>query len=393
MSAAVTKRQFLIAFFVIIVAGIITWLMINNREAPAKKAQEEKTRSVTAVAAQPQTLHIPLATQGVVEPRTRIRLLPEVNGKITSTSPDWVNGGFFRKGDVMLSIEDHSYQNQLSKARASLAQAQSALTQEKALAYVAEKEWQQRDNKPENAASRDLALRKPQLEAARQQVASAQADVASAKKVLAKTRIRAPFDGIVSQKAADIGQVVSPGQLLAEFSAIDWVEIRVPLTERQRALLDLPGLTDNKPVEAHVTYVTGDTRKTFTGQLVRTEAMLDEMTKVLYGVIRISDPYGLATDRSAILPIGAFVEVDVISRELKGVIKIHQRLLRSGNRVWVADSQNRLQQRPVELLPVRGETVYIASGLQAGDHIITSSIVDAHEGSVVDVVMDDKAEP
>lgn len=393
MSAAVTKRQFLIAFIVIIAAGLVTWLMISNREQPSKKAPEQTSHSVTVVAAQPQTLRIPLATQGVVEPRTRIRLLPEVNGKIISAAPAWVNGGFFHKGDVMLRIEDHAYQNQLSKARATLAQAQSTLTQEKALAYVAEKEWQQRDNKPENEASRDLALRKPQLEAARQQVASARADVASAEIALAKTRIRAPFDGIVSNKATDIGQVVSPGQLLAEFSAIDWVEVRVPLTERQRALLQLPGLTDSSPIEAHVNYITADTRHSFTGQLVRTEAMLDEVTKVLYGVIRIADPYGLSEDRPAELPIGAFVEVDVISRELNGVITIAQRLLRSGNRVWVADSDNRLQQRTVELLPVRGETVYVAGGLKTDDRIITSSIVDAHEGTVVDVIMDDKAEP
>lgn len=392
--SAVSKRQILLPVLVIMAAILVTFLMVSQRETPAKKAVDTRLNQVNAIALHTETLQIPLASQGVVEARTRIRLLPEVSGRIVEVADHWVNGGYVRKGEVMLRIEDHSYRNQLARAKASLAQANSVLTQEKALAYVAKKDWEKRsDHADDNQAGRSLALREPQLASAQAQLSAAEADVASAEILLEKTRIRAPFDGIISNKAVDIGQVISPGQLLAEFDAIDIAEVRVPLTQRQQSLLDLPGLAASKPVDAELLYHTASGVFRYPGQLVRTEAILDDVTKVLYGVIRIADPYQLDGSQLPPLPLGAFVEIDIVSRPLAGIVRLPQRLLRPGNRIWVADIDNRLQQRTVTLLPVRGDTIYVESGLLPQDRIIVSSVVDAHEGNPVDVLMDGKAEP
>ena len=387
MTLAVYKNKIIPPLLVLIAAVLATFFIINRQQEPDRAVAEERIQQVTVTLAEPGLQRIPIASQGVVESRVQIRLMPEVNGKIVQVADNWVNGGFFHKGEQLLQIEAHQYQNQLARSKANLAQAEGTLTQEKAMAHVAAREWQQRDRNQESSeAARSLALREPQLATAQAQVEAARKEVEAARKSLEKTRITAPFDGIVSHKAVDIGQVISSGQLLAEFYAVDRVEIRVPLTQRQQTLLTLPGLKQGEPVPAEVLYQLDRQPYLFAGQLTRTEGMLDEQTKVLYGVVEVNDPYRIGEDGKKMLPLGAFVQVDISSRELEDIITMPRRFLRPGNRVWTVDEDDRLRLKEVSLLPVRGEQIYIESGLEAGDRVVVSSIVEAREGNKVEAV-------
>ena len=88
-----------------------------------------------------------------------------------------------------------------------------------------------------SAEANDLFLRKPQLRAAELAVTAAEADVAASKLALERTVIRAPFDGRVLQKRADVGQFVGNGTPLAQVYAIEALELRLPVSDAQLALL------------------------------------------------------------------------------------------------------------------------------------------------------------
>lgn len=370
------------------VAIIATIAIINSKPPVAKKEASSLVHEVQAIAFQQQNASFPLSSQGVVMPLTHIRYLSEVSGKIIEVSPKWADGGFFRKGELLLRVEDHSYKSQLAKAEAAFEQAKTSLTQEKAQAYVAKKNWEASNRTgDDDPAARSLALREPQLATAKAQLASAEADLNVARLMLDKTQVRAQFDGIIHNKAVDIGQVVGAGQHLADFYGTAKAEIRVPLTLAQQAYLSLPGLTQQADIAVDVFYQVANTTHHYQGQMKRTSAVLDEKTRVLHGVVEVLDPYSLQHKGRPALPLGAFVEVQIRSEEQQQVVALPKRLLRPGNRIWVADTDNRLQLRDVVILPSRSDDIYIQQGILETDRIIVSSIVDARPGNLVKVNM------
>lgn len=376
--------------------AFVTIVIINSKPEVAKKEAADVIRDVQAIAYSQQNASFPLASQGVVTPLTHIRYLSEVSGKIIEVSPKWADGGFFRKGELLLRVEEHTYKSQLAKAEAALEQAKTNLTQEKAQAYVAKKNWEASNRAgDDNPAARSLALREPQLATAQAQLASAEADRSVARLMLEKTQVRAQFDGIIHNKAVDIGQVVGTGQQLADFYGTAKAEIRVPLTLAQQAFLSLPGLTQQAEIPVDVFYQVANKTHHYVGQLKRTSAVLDEKTRVLHGVVEVNDPYSLQEENRPALPLGAFVEVQIRSEEQQQVVALPKRLLRPGNRIWVADTENRLQLRDVAILPSRSDEIYIRQGLLETDRIIVSSIVDARPGNLVKVTLidNDSAEP
>lgn len=378
---------------ILLAAATAAWLVFTKPPVE-KKTAEEIVRHVQAIAAVKQQALFPIDSQGVVSPITHIRYLSQVNGQIISVAKNWQDGGFFHKGDIMLSVEDPAYKSQLAKAEAQLAQAKTVLTQEIAMADVAEKTWEAGKRTDDNPAARSLALREPQIEAAKAQLASAKADVEVARIMLEKTRIRAPFDGIINNKMVDIGQVLGTGQQLADFYGISKAEIRVPLTQAQQAYLDLPPLAQATNTPVDVIYKVADKTHILSARLVRTSGVLDEKTRVLHGIIEVDDPYNLQQKpNKVVLPMGAFVEVAIASQEQADIIQLPKRLLRPGNRIWVADTDDRLQLRNVILLPSQSDTIYVQHGLKPDDRVITSSIVDAYPGNPVSVTLIDHLEP
>lgn len=392
MNAKLNVRRLIAPIVVLSLSSLIAAALILNKEPVAKKTDTELIRSVTAIQANPEKASFAITSQGAVIPATHIRYLSEVNGKIKSVASNWQDGGYFKQGDVMLTIEDHVYQSQLAKAKAALQQAETLLTQEKALAHVAKKTYESSGRKDDDEASRALALREPQLASAQTQLESAQADVNAAEIMLEKTNVRAPFTGIINNKAVDIGQVIGTGQLLADFYGVAKAEIRVPLTLAQQAYLDLPPLSKTADISVEVIYKTAGETHRYSAKLVRTSGVLDETTRVLHGIILLDDPYNLAQQDKAVLPLGAFVEVNISSVEQANVIQLPSRLLRPGDRIWVVDTDNKLRLRDVKLLPSREKTIYISSGIQPDDRIIVSSIVDAYPGNPVEVTMKESVE-
>jgi RND family efflux transporter MFP subunit len=391
MKTRLFKYQLPVVIVIFLAAFGINTLMVKTDSPVETQVTEENLQDVNVQPLEPVSIHIPVITQGIVEPRTKIKLLSEVSGKVQEVSPKWFNGGFFHKNDVLLGIDDDLYQNQLAKSRAALAQANSLLVQEQGFAYVAKQEWEKRKQDSDNSAAKSLALREPQLASIKAQYEAANADVVSAEKSLEKTKIKVPFDGIVANKVADMGQYISPGMALADIYAIDMVEIKVPLTEDQQAFIDLPALSESSKIPAVVTYDTQNGLRQWKGFLVRTEGVIDPLTKVLNGVVQVHDPYGLSHPVKSPLRLGAFVQVNLQGKELSNIFIIDRKLLAAGNKVWIVDAENKLRQREVKVLPIREDNVYVSEGLAAGEKLVALGALNLMDGKLINpVVIDNK---
>ena len=207
--------------------------LVAAREQAVRIAAQPPAVLVDVAVARREPVTFAVRSHGVVTPRTRTTLVSEVSGQIVEVAPAFVSGGFFQRGDVLVRIDPRHYETARKRARSVVAQAQTQVATERALAEYAEQDWQ-RLRGLEAAAGRasDLTLRKPQLAEAEAGLEYAQADLDKATEDLERTVVRAPYDGMVREKRADMGQFVNTGTALAVTFATDYAEVRLPLPQK-----------------------------------------------------------------------------------------------------------------------------------------------------------------
>ena len=294
----------------------IAALLYATRPDNATVAPPERAVLVDVAEVVLQDLRIPIQAQGTVTPHRETVLISEVGGKILSVSPSFHAGGYIATGDVLVEVDDRDYRAKLLRARAAVESAESALAQEKGRVEVAYNEWKKL---PKNAQrsqdATDLYLRKPQLEQAEAQLLSAEADLGKAQDDLERTVIRAPYDSLIKDKRADLGQYVSPGTPLASIFAIDYAEVRLAIPQSKLSYLDLPGVAgfklDQAPLVDLYTDVAGEVNH-WVARLQRTEGIFDERSRVLFAVVRVDDPYALNVGASKPLRMGTFVKASIL---------------------------------------------------------------------------------
>ena len=362
----------LIIVAVIVVIGMAT---MAKGKRPERQDDGQTAVLVEAIPAQTQSLNFIVQSQGSVRPRTQTTLVAQVSGIIVSVSDDFVAGGFFRAGEVLLEIDPSDYQTALKRAEASLASRKAKLAEEKSRSEQAVKDWR---NLGRVGDPPDLVMRKPQLADALANVLAAEADIEKARRDLERTKISVPYDGLLRERRVDIGQYVTPGTQLGVSFAVDTAEIRLPLAAADLAFLDLPRSTDadieDYPEVSLSADISGMTQ-TWAARLIRTEGVLDVSSRVLYVVASVVDPYGLlGKSQQDELRMGTFVSAAINGRFVDDVVVLPRFVLRNDNTVLVANGERELEVREVAVARAEARQVYITSGVGNGELVITTTL-------------------
>jgi len=382
------KNRIFIPIAILVIASAIAVALVLSRPEPEKIHVEVQPLLVNAALVEKEDIQISVRAQGMITPRTSTSIVSEVSGKVIEVSPQFKAGGYFNEGDLLLRIDDRNYRAEVKRAEAAVASANSNLATEKGIAEVAYQDWiKYRSSVTRSQTAEDLALRKPQLADAQAKLDSASADLDHARDQLERTFILAPYKGIVRSKQVDIGQYLNVGSQLAEIFAVDTAELRMALPDSKLQYLDLPAASATKSPEnfprVDLYAEIGDQLLQWQGQLVRTEGVFDERTRVLFVVAEVDDPYGLQIQREQPLRIGTFVNARIEGRLIRDLVVLPRHILRAGNKIWVIDEQSRLQNRHVQLLRTEGDYMYVTSGLNEGELVSLSNINGAIPGTVV----------
>ncbi len=387
-------KSAVIGFAIFAIGIIVFFLMTALKPEPPKKPAESNSPLVEVLRPEPQTVQLNIKAHGVVKPRTETVLISEVTGVVQRVSNKFVAGGLFEKGEMLLQIDPTDHQVAFEQAKARLAGEQAKYAQEKAKADQAKKEWDLTGRSRENAPV--LALREPFLLEAKANVESAQADLKKAEQKLARTVIKAPYSGMVKKKLVDVGQYVSVGTQLGETFAIDYAEIRLPLTDQELAFIDLPvwgkAQAQKTPVSLSANYA--GKIETWQGEVVRMEGVVDEQSRVHYLVARVNDPYQAFAKNTQVAPlkVGTFVTASIQGITLDNLIKLPREAFRDMNNVLVSDQNNRLASRQLEVIRSEAQFSYVKSGLNDGDRVILTAIESPVQGMMLRI-QGDPAEP
>ncbi len=285
----------------------------------------------------------------------------------------------FAKGDVLVELEKYDYQTDLKLAEAELARAQAALEEEQARGKVAAEEWRSVNT----GVAPELGLRKPQLAKEIANVRGAEAQLERAKRNLARTTIRAPYDGLVKAKQVDLGQFITVGSQLGLVYSTEVAEVRMPLTDNDLAYLQLSDDGEHQPQVTLTAKVAGRKSK-WNGKLVRNEGVVDQQQRVIYAIAEIDDPYLRKPNASGNrLKFGRFVQAEIVGDRGEDLVVLPRSVLRLDGTVLVVDPDRVLRIKAVEVQRADEKYAYISSGLQSGELVATSAIPNPFDGMKV----------
>lgn len=381
-------RNGLTALVVLLLGGALAYAVLTGKPKPEpESAPTWEPPLVDVVYATPQSLALDVQTQGTVHPHREIQLVSQVSGMVEAVSEDFAQGGFFSAGDSLVKVEDVDYQFAIARAQSQVASAKQLVAEEEGRALQAEREWRDLGTVRAN----ELFLRKPQLASARASLRAAEADLAAAQLDLERTAIAAPFNGRIKEKLVDVGQYIAPGTPVATIYDTDVVDIRLPLTDRQVALLELPlnsgpdTLADKVKPAVTVRAKFGNREWEWRGRIVRTDALIDMNSRVVYAVAEVESPFEAAagSQRPPLSP-GLFVEASIEGRLLDNVVELPRSALATDGTLMLVAEDGVAQRRDVEVLASNAKTVWL-QGIGLNQRVIVRQSGNVIAGMAVEL--------
>jgi len=367
-----------IPLFIVLIAFVAAAIMIKSRKPPEQVPVEIPAFLVDAKEVTTEQVSFIVKSQGNVVPRNKTALSAQVSGQVVSLSDVFIAGGTFKKGDVLATLEQDDYRTDLKLAEAELAQAQAALQEEVARGKVAEQEWRS----VSSVAPPELGLRKPQLAKEQANVKAAEAKLERAKRNLARTQITAPYNGIVVERNIDLGQFVTMGSVLGTIYSTDTAEVRLPITDSDLMFINIAGQS-NEGAPVLLTASVGGVKRTWQGNLVRSEGILDTGSRVVYAIVEVKDPYNMESSHNAPLRFGQFVEAEITSRQNEELMVLPRSILRLDNTILTVNDNREIEIKPVEVARTTAKEVFIRSGIQQGTLVVRSAVPNPYNGMKV----------
>jgi RND family efflux transporter MFP subunit len=353
----------------LVFAGIISGILLMTPPQIVSSAKTPAPVTVRTVTAQPTTRQLYVHSEGTVYPRAETRIVAQVAGEVVWLADTLRVGGQFAAGEVLVQLDQRDYQVALKSAEAQLRQARA--DHEYAAAEAA---------RIAALFKKDLAST-TELDRSRRALEGVEID-------LARTTIQAPYDGRVRTESVDLGQFLQKGAVLTTVYATDAMEIKLPIPDAQlaflhEALTQTGVLADTADIPVVLSATYAGRKQTWTGQLVRTEASIDERSRFIYLVAEVTETINAQGTQ---LPVGLFVDATITGRWFESIVTLPRISLRDTNSVWVVDEANTLHAREVSVLRVTEDNVLISAGLSPGDTVNASPLQFVVEGMPVVVV-------
>lgn len=362
----------------IVCIAVLALIFSRLRTETPEIVAEQELPLVNTITPKAHIGRVTIRGNGTVRPLQEVTLVAEVSGRIVWVAEEFVTGGSFRRGQEILRIDPTDYVNAVTVAQAEVVRRQFDLLKAEEEMAISREEWALLESRTgvqrqaDNTELGSLVFKEPHYKAAEAQLQSAQARLQDAETRLRRTRIIAPYNGLLRNKTVDFGQFVGPGQVLSSYYGTDAVEISIPVSGRDITLLgNISDYGDTSMYARLVVRYAGGEHE-WMGVVHRTEGMLTESTRTLNVIVRVQNPY----DRSDVRPpllVGTFVTAYLEGRYFDQYYTLPRETLKEGSVVWIVRN-GRLRPQPVEIIQEVGDTLYVSNGLTAKDSVVTDML-------------------
>ena len=339
------------AFAIIAVAANVTSGDSSGSEKTAKVPSEEVQKVVAdGYLVKANSIDDEISATGTILANQEVNLVSEISRKVMGVYAK--EGSFVRKGTLLFKLDDAELQARKKKL----------LLQEK-LAIIEEKRFRELlASEAANQQEYDKILTNLQV---------LQADIEALNVELAKTEIKAPFDGKIGLNNVDKGAYVTPQTSLTYIEDVSNVKVIFTVPEKYVASI--------KPGQ-EITFTTESSSSPFTGKIVATESKTDITTRSL--VVQ-----ALSDNKNGKLVPGTSAKISVRLQQIKdGMLVPTEALIPSQEGYSLFAVKNGQADKRTVKTGFRTKTsMQILEGLSAGDTVITSNIIRLGQGVPVQV--------
>jgi len=333
---------------------VVSLLIANgcgqNKAAPSTRGGGGAKTPVEVQIVQPRLLQNSISTTGTLLANENVQLRSEISGRVAGIY--FEEGKRVKKGELLLKINDDDLQAQLKGKEVEEKQA-------------ADQESRQRKLREINVVSQedyDRDLNALHLVQAQKEALLAQ---------LAKTEVRAPFDGVIGLRHVSAGGYVTPSLEIAAIQDVDPMKVEFSAPEKHAQRIQ-PGT----PVAIRV----GDSREAYAGTVYAVEAMIDTGTRTITARARIPNPNG------TLIP-GSFARVEIALEELPQAIVVPSGAVipRINDEIVYLCQNGSARLVPVTTGIRTDSGTQITQGLTPGDTLIVSGLLQLIDGRPVQI--------
>ena len=327
---------------------------------------ETKIIPVEIMEVRPEQVEWSLDVVGLISANIEAQIPAEVAGQVKSVNVEL--GSYVKKGDILFKIDDEYKKYDLTRA-----ESQKMIA--KADYEKSELDYQRYKNlyETKDVSEFDLENMRLKRDISRANSMAAEAGYNAAKKQFNDTSIKAPFDGFISKKFIDIGDMVGMGAPVGKIIDIELVKIKVEIAE-----IDIPKVKVGQIVKINLDAYSG---QEFRGKITAVSPEADEVTKTFPVEIKLRN-----TEDFKIKP-GMIAKGKIIFDITQNTYLLPQDLVyeKEGKHFVFVDNGNVAVQKEVKTGREYQNMVEIIQGVSGSEKIITTGSVFLKDGSKIEI--------
>lgn len=350
-------------------AAFVAKTLVDNNQRPVREVPKTVKTVFTQNVLNTEIPIVVKANGNLVASR-KVEIFSEVQGIFKESKKPFKSGQYFRKGELLLDIDSREFYTSLLAQRSTLFDLITTMMPDLRFDY------------PESFAHWDAYLRAFDLEqnlkplpeplndqekyfVTGRQIVSTYYNIKNLEERYSKYKLRAPFDGILTESAVNPGTLIRSGQKLGEFVSIGDFELEVDVNQEFLSILQV-----GEPVL--LTDLAGESE--WQGVVKRINGRLDQATQTVQVYI------GVQGDD---LIEGMYMEANIAARSEKDAIEISRNLLQNENQLFAVEN-DQLVLKQVNPVYFTDRTAVI-KGLADGTKILSRPVPGAYSGMLVKI--------
>jgi len=356
------QKRLLWGAVALVVIGLLAWPKLRGSGGPGGAAAAPaggggpggggggRALPVSAYVVTPMPMADRIRATGSLLADEQVDLSAEVSGRVTRIN--FREGSRVQRGQLLLQINDAELQAQRQRLRYRIELAETREQRQRRLLEI-------------GGASQD------EYDGAAGELNVLRAELALTDAQIARTRLHAPFSGVIGLRQVSEGAYVSPQTLIATLQALSPMKVEFAVPERY---------TGRIRIGSTVTFRVAGSQQPYRGEVYAVEPSVDRDTRQLLVRARVPNPEG------TLLP-GAFADVELVVEEQPNALPVPAMAIvpeLGGTRVWTV-RDGRANPVAVEMGMRTDEAVQILSGLAPGDTVLVTGLQTVRPGQAVRV--------
>lgn len=365
--------SFIIPVLIVVIGFCALIFFSSFKEDPPKKPHEVKIKIAAAEKVKLKDIQSRVVAYGRLKSSQPVVMTSEVNGILEQGSLNFRPGQSFKKGDLLIKVDDRQMRFDIKSRKSDLLNALASVLPEIRVDFPEHyKKWEDYFNKvsfDKNIPDLpEASNQKIKLYLSRFNVYKIYFNIKSLEIKLDKHSFYASFDGAVISTDLRIGSSVRPGTRLGEIINLESLEMEVPVPAE-----DISWIDRNEPVVLTSSEIAGQ----WTGRIERIGKTIDTKTQTVYVYIAVQE-------RDEKLINGVFMKAEMPGRIIENAVIVLRKAVYEDTYVYVI-ADGVFDYRRVDVARRELDYVIVKDGLKEGEMMVTEMLQGVASGMAAQV--------